>query len=230
MDTIRLHPDAMSLGILEPVAALIDGIEVLSNSAQLDSAVDTLMQRLRDTFDRAQQEPAYQGFGELFKAMGYSDQVPAGRRLVEGFLENGFKRINNVVDAYNIVSARHACGLGLHDADAVMAASLRLEVFRAATGDSIVPMFKRAAVVVPAGDLVYGDSSQPRTLLAWLGRRDVDNDRFKVTPNTSRVLLVVLGNSQTPRAMNEAVCAEVFDLMRMTCPAARIRLLDTVRA
>ena len=225
MESLHLHADARDIGIANPVAVVIEDIEVRKLSPQLDPVVDQLMEQLAERFAQVQRSPEYQGFATLFELLGYTGQVPAGQRLVRNFLKNGFKRINNLVDAYNIVSARHACGLGLHDASAAASRCERLDIFRSSCGDTIMPLFKVDAVLVPPGDLAYGGASAPRALFASLGKRDVDSDDLKVTQATSGVLLVVLGNARTSRAFNEGICQEVLDLVRLTCRNARMRSL-----
>lgn len=223
---LQVMESARRLGIAEPVACVIDRVRVVTESGALDQPVARLMDGLADRFARLQADPHYLGFAELFARMGYADQIPAGRRLIEGFLARGFRRFNNVVDAYNVVSARHGCGLGLHDAGKVRAAGIDcLQVFTARADDAIRPLFKDKPVHPKNGDLTYGRADAPRCLLAWLGKRDVDSDDFKVDDATTSLLLVVTGNARTGRAHNETICREVFELIALTCPQATMRLL-----
>lgn len=208
------------LGINHPVACIINDVSVRRESQELDREVVSLMSDLPARFQDLQGTQEYQGFSKLFADMGYHGQTPAGTRLIENFIRNGFKRINNVVDAYNIVSARYGCGLGLHDADKVFSKCRNVDIFRASGYDRIVPLFKNGPVLAKEGDLVYGSSLDPRLLVAWLGKRDVDSDEYKVTSDTRSLLLVVIGNSQTSREFNLRICNEVFELLKRSCPEA----------
>lgn len=228
MKSICVYASARKIGIQNPVACIIDAVSVKDNSNELAGDIDDLMKNLSVNFEKVKCSSEYIGFSKLFESMGYSGQVAAGQRLVEGFLKNGFKNINNVVDAYNIVSARYGCGLGLHDADKVFEKLSSIDIFLASEGDEIVPIFKTKSVKVRGGDLVYGGFSHPRSLIAWLGKKDVDSDEYKVTSDTRSVLLVVTGNSETRYDYNKAICLEVFGLLLKSCPDARFVELETI--
>lgn len=220
MKKLYVYSAARMLGINNPAACIINNVNVRPESQELDQDVKLLMSALPARFEELQSTPEYQGFSKLFADMGYHGQTPAGKRLIESFIKNGFKRINNVVDAYNIVSARYGCGLGLHDADKVFSECRHIDIFRASGQDQIVPIFRDSPVLAKEGDLVYGSILNPRLLVAWLGKKDVDSDEYKVTSDTKSLLLVVTGNSQTSREFNLSICNEVFELLRKTCPEA----------
>ena len=227
MKCLYVYSSAQILGVCNPVAYVIDNVSARDESQELDKDIGLLMADLPAHFEDLQRTKEYQGFAKLFANMGYHGQTPAGKRLIDGFIKNGFKRINNIVDAYNIVSARYGCGLGLHDADKIFAKCHNIDIFRASGQDSIIPLFKDSAVLAKEGDLVYG-SIFPKILVAWLGKRDVDSDEYKVTSETKSLLLVVTGNSQTSMEYNLSICEEVMTFVRKTCPEASANQLTQI--
>ena len=156
--------------------------------------------------------------------MGYDAVVPAGERLLNSFLKSGLKRINNLVDAYNAVSLKYVAGIGLHDV-AKVDGDIKIE--RATGSEKIVPLFQNNARSIPQGDLVY--SSQDR-VIAWLGKKDVDSNEFKITDDTNQALVVVLGNKLTPTAMTKAMVHEIFDLVSLSCPSATMEFQEVVQS
>ena len=148
------------------------------------------------------------GFRELFGILGYSNVTPAGERLLALIDKRGFKKHNNLIDAYNIVSAKFAYGIGMHDiSDGIET----LEITRAEDNEFIVPIFKQEPIKVKKGDLLYkinGNSA------ACLGKKDVDSDEYKVLPDSSRLIIVALGNKLTSIEDNEFVINEVCNLIK----------------
>jgi len=222
-----IEPSARELGIINPVACLIQNIAIKPAPPALRAEIDKRLDILQQTHQQILSAPETTGFAELFAKMGYPDQTPAGQRMIETTLARGLTSYNNVIDAYNVVSVMHGCGLGLHDVSGYHG---DLHVRRADGSETIVPMFKSGSKPVNAGDLVYGLASpsapEQRTLLAWLGKRDVDSDTFKVTDQSTSLLLVVLGNARTSREHNASICREVLDLLRLSCPEARETFVD----
>lgn len=224
-----VHEDAFELGIINPVACVIEGVKVLAGSGALDHEVETLMRELSGEAENILARSEVKAFNELFERMGYPRQKPAGQRLIELLLRNGFKRYNNIVDAYNIASVQFGSGLGLHDVRRIKENDASVQVLRARGEEKIIPLFKKEPVSVVRGDLIYGIATAPdMSLLAWLGKRDVDSDEFKVSDDTDGLLLVALGNAATSEAYNRAACQKTFELINQTCPDARITYLETV--
>lgn len=230
MVTLMVHEDAQHLGIVHPVACIINSVDVRDDSSALDAEIEILMQQLHQVPAPILSRPEVLGFQKLFTRMGYPDQVPAGQRLIESFQRHAFKHYNNIIDSYNIASASFGSGLGMHDARMITAGDSPLHVYRARGDERIIPLFKTKPVTVTKGDLVYGLASCQMDLFAWLGKRDVDADQFKVINDTVSLLLVVLGNAATSEEYNRAVCFKVLELIRRTCPVATTDLLDVVFA
>lgn len=228
---LLISQDVTALGIVHPVACIISKVRVTQNSAALDKEIQTLMAQLDNDPDEILQSPQVVAFRKLFSELGYPNQRPAGERLIDSFRRNGFKRYNNVVDAYNIVSALFGSGMGMHDASQI---KRDITVYRSEGYEAIVPMFKTDSVPIPERDLIYamlGPCPEGGTrVIAWLGKRDVDSEEFKVTELTSSLLLVVLGNSVTSQEHNRNICLKTVDLIQRTCPSATADFLDVGRS
>lgn len=229
MKQLILHEDARHLGITHPIACIISGVQVRTDSSALDHEIESLMQTLMNDANAILSRPEVTGFEDLFARMGYPEQKPAGRRLIELFQRNGFKRYNNIIDAYNISSAFFGSGLGMHDASNVMHG---IEVYRANGTEQIIPLFKSEASTIKRGDLVYlsmhtgGEGAGNNNVIAWLGKRDVDSDTFKVVETTTDLLLVALGNNKTSEEYNRQSCLKTLDLIRCTCAEAEATFLE----
>ncbi|WP_437536952.1 phenylalanine--tRNA ligase beta subunit-related protein [Sorangium sp. So ce726] len=221
MMKLVLHEDAARLGIRHPVACLIHHVEVVPGPANaLAGDIAQLMDRLAQEGDHLAERREVQGYRTLFERLGYPRQVPAGERLVESFRKRGFRSINNVVDACNIASATACAGLGLHDGRRVLS---DVHVRCAAGTERIRPLFRAEQAAIPAGDLIYDCDG---AVLAWLGKRDVDSDDFKIGEATRTAILLALGNEQTDEAHGRDVCLHALDLIRKTCRQARGQLVQ----
>jgi DNA/RNA-binding domain of Phe-tRNA-synthetase-like protein len=228
MPQLRVHNDAALLGIAHPTACLISNVRITSSSLELEAEIAWLMRRLANAEQTILNRPEVHGFRELFGQMGYRAPTPAGHRLIESLRQRGFNRYNNVIDACNISSALFGSGLGIHDALFCARGHCDIHVYRARGDETILPLFRDKRVTVNAGDLVYGFEGREMTLLAWLGKRDVDSDDFKVKNDTSSLLLVALGNAKTSEKYNTDACEKTVELMRLSCPTIAAQFLDIV--
>jgi DNA/RNA-binding domain of Phe-tRNA-synthetase-like protein len=216
-----VHEDAYEIGIRNPIACLIRKISVQPTGGLLDSDVSDLMAHLRESA-AILETPEARGFEELFGRLGHHGTVPAGTRLVESLARRGLTSHNNVVDACNIASALAGSGLGLHDAEHVLT---DIHVRRARGDERIRPLFKTTVETTRAGDLIYGTVDR---VMAWLGKRDVDADDFKVTEDSRFLLLMVLGNERTSSEYNRDVCLNVVRLIRKTSPTVYAQFIPTL--
>lgn len=224
---LRLTCHVQDVGIASAVACRIDHVIVQSSAPELDSEVRRLEATIERDPDAMFEPPEVQGFQTLFDDLGYPRQVPAGRRLVESIASRGFPRYNNLIDAYNIASASHVAGLGMHDA-ALLIPGSDVIVARAAGEERITPLFKSKSVLVREGDVVYAPLNSRDSPMAWLGKKDVDSDAYKVSDRTQSVFLIALGNKATDTAYNAAVCRETLRLVQLSCPDAAAVWYDTV--
>src|SRR4029079_3076551 len=89
--------------------------------ARIASAVDALRARFPDPAAlRARDE--LKAFRDIYQASGVNPNKirPGCERLVQHVWKQGdLPHVNNVVDAYNLVSLTHLLSLGAHDLDAI---------------------------------------------------------------------------------------------------------------
>ncbi len=69
------------------------------------------------------------------------------------------------------------------------------------------------------GDLKY---EAARSIIAWLGKRDVDSNLHKVLPNTRDLLVVYLGNNRISSKISAQAIGEIFDLIKGFAPQASL--------
>ncbi len=223
MIKLCVHADAYALGIRNPVACLVRRFRIGPELAAAFAAeAEAILAEVADRAAAILNTPEAQGFRTLFERLGYGGQQPAGERLLLRTLDRGFRSHDNVIDAYNLASLRHAAGLGLHDAGAI---TTDVHVYRAMGMEQIRPLGRASPETVPSGDLLYGTAE---SVLAWLGRQDVDADDFKVHADSEHLLLVALGNAETSLAFNRTVCLTALQLLRKSCPEVYAQFVPTI--
>lgn len=202
---------AQEIGIIHPCVAKISGVNNI-DVGNLSKFNDRIMEKYNEiclNFDSIIKDKKVIGYKKILEQLGYSDTIPAGMRLLTSFKEKGFKHINYLVDAYNIISMQYCAGIGMHDAaflDDV------IEIKIADGTETIKPMFQSKEIKVRKGDLIYTSNN---ATIAWLGKRDVDSDDFKVTQTTKDIVLVVLGNLYTNNEYSMHVVKEIFEMIKL---------------
>lgn len=225
-----LAQEAVSIGICHPAVCLIRNIKTINEPhPAYDLPINDLMARIKEEGSKWLEKEEVKGYKEIFIKQGYPKQIPAGERMFKSFSERGFKRINNLVDAYNLVSLEVVAGIGVHDASSLLQEKSVLTIQRAADNFTIIPSFdkKQKAVKVIKNDLVYGLKSENTfDVLAWLGKQDKDSDAHKVTGETKDLLVVVLGNEFTTEEYNRNICTQIFNNIKLTCDDASLSFLE----
>lgn len=223
LKNIILNKSAEKLGIVNPVVARYRGIVLRKDVDSLQIEKKELIEYLELNSDKIKSSDIFRGFKILFESMGYKDQLTAGERLLNFFLQNGFKSINNVIDACNIISAKHGCGIGLHDSGKI---SEDIVIKRAQDKLQILPIFKDKFKSITEGDLVYMSGNN---VIAWLGKRDVDSELFKITEQTDELIFVALGNKYTSAEFNKSLCEEYFRLLKKENQCTEMEYLNLLR-
>lgn len=228
--SIQLARSATELGIINPVVCLFHHVEVQQAPYNTyDKEIKTLMEKVSSSSGSLLEQPQVQGFRQIFVNMGYEKVIPAGERLFKAVQEKGFKSIDSIVDAYNLVAIEAVAGLGMHDASRYLTASEPLTIWRSEGADKIIPLGKTKEEKVKRNDLVYGFRNRKNNeIIAWLGQRDKDSATWRVTEKTTSLLFVVLGNANTTQEYNEAICTKTFELLKKSCPQVEMKLLPIV--
>jgi DNA/RNA-binding domain of Phe-tRNA-synthetase-like protein len=180
--------------------------------AEIAREVEALRARYADAAAvRALPEVAH--FQDLLRRVGVNPrrEQPSVERLLTYALKRGdLPGINSLVDAYNLVSVRSLCSLGAHDLDRIaLPVSLRLLTGR----ETFTPLGGTTAEPVKPGEYAYVDA-QNRVLC----RLDIlQADFSKVTPNTTRALLIVEGTAaHAPEVLHQAF-TEVIEGVTRHC-------------
>ncbi len=158
-------------------------------------------------------DPMVTGFQAILSQVGAGSSMdrPSVARLLTFALKRGdLPPINNLVDAYNLVSIRSSCSLGAHDLDRIVPpVSLRI----LDGSESFTPLGRDEQIPVTPGEFGYVDAAN-----RLLCRLDVlQADFSKVTEATVNALVIVEGTvAHTPQVLRKAF-ADVMELVTRYC-------------
>lgn len=181
-------------------------------AAELASAVDAAASVIGDA-DLAT-HPAVAPWRDAYRRFGvkpsrYRSSIESLLRSARGGV---VRSINPLVDCYNAVSLRHLLPCGGEDLDAIRG-DLRLTV--AAGGEPFVPLGATEDDPPTPGEIVYADDAGI-VCRAWNWR---EADRTKLTPATTRAILVI-----------EALPPRTRDDLRAACDELATRVGETLGA
>jgi len=136
---------------------------------------------------------------------------PSNQKLLEYGLKHGtLPAINNLVDAYNLVSVLTHCSLGAHDAATF---SLPVELRILSGEESFRPLGSPLPQAVVAGEFGYVDSDQQ--LLCRLD--SLQADFSKVTESSRDVLVIVEATTATPEEAHRAAVELTRETIQAEC-------------
>lgn len=171
-------------------AILLRNVQVAESSPQLMAEIEMAATQVSEEFDSAamiRSSPKVKAFRELLRTVGVNPRKhsPTVERLLQMARKyRTLPTINNLVDAYNLVSLKSRCSLGAHDVDQV-SPPIGLRML---TGDeSFTPLGKNSVTSVSAGQFGYVDAEQ--RVVCWLDLLQADFS--KVTLHTQNVLLII---------------------------------------
>lgn len=197
-------------------AIIFRGVTIADASIELRSQINDEVKRIRREYKnpaaiRSLPEIAKQY--EILRNVGVKPRShpPSTQKLLEFALKRGtLPAVNNLVDAYNLVSIRTKCSLGAHDLDRIsVPVALRLFV-----GDeSFRPLGSNDNQPVTRGEFGYVDAEQ-----RVLCRLDsLQSDFSKVTAETTNVLLIVETTTVHESDRLECVFAETESIVLRQC-------------
>ena len=136
---------------------------------------------------------------------------PSNQKLLEYALKHGtLPAINNLVDAYNLVSLRTRASLGAHDAERI---SSPVEL-RIMTGkETFTPLGSSEPQAVVAGEFGYVDANH--RLLCRLD--SLQADFSKVGDSTRDVLVIVEFTTATPDQARRAAVELAMEVISQHC-------------
>jgi DNA/RNA-binding domain of Phe-tRNA-synthetase-like protein len=158
-------------------------------------------------------DPAVASFRAILRQVGANSKTdrPSLERLLNFALKRGdLPAINNLVDAYNLVSIRSSCSLGAHDLDRIrLPVSLRI----LEGTESFIPLGSDELTPIIPGEFGYVDAVN-----RVLCRLDILQAEFsKVTEATANALLIIEGTTaHSPHVIRKAF-NDVIQLVTDSC-------------
>ena len=158
-------------------------------------------------------DPYVASFRAILQQVGANpkkDQPSLEKLMSFAYKRGDLPAINNLVDAYNLVSVRSSCSLGAHDLDRIkIPVALRL----LDGSESFTPLGTDRPAPVTAGEYGYVDASN-----RLLCRLDVlQADFSKVTNATVNALLIVEGTVAHSAEELQKAFADVTELVTRYC-------------
>ncbi len=158
-------------------------------------------------------DPYVAGFRAILQQVGANpkkDQPSVEKLMIFAYKHGNLPAINNLVDAYNLVSVRSSCSLGAHDLDRI---SLPVTLRLLDGSESFTPLGTDRPVPAIAGEYGYVDASN-----RLLCRLDVlQADFSKVTEATVNALLIVEGTVAHSAQDLRKAFANVMELVTRYC-------------
>ena len=179
----------------DKIKSVAPGLKVLqieatvSNPPTADSLwleIMAVADELKATFplDKLNKRPAIAATRAVYKALGkdpnrYRPSAEAlGRRIIQN---KGIYRLTSLIDIINLISIKSGYSIGGFDADKVMGQSLTLD---AGTSNDVFNAIGRGPLNIE-GLPVYRDR------VVGIGTPTSDEERTKLTPSTTRLLMLV---------------------------------------
>ena len=189
MSTFLVSQDCLDLG-LRAGAFVLEDVQIAVASQELRLQIDDEVQRIRTQFASSAEIRSIAELMKLYeilRSVGVKPRShpPSTQKLLESAWKRGkLPEVNNLVDAYNLVSLRTRCSLGAHDLDR-LAVPVELRLFRG--NESFRPLGSREDQQVNRGEFGYVDREN-----RVICRLDSLQAEFsKVTTDTTRALLIV---------------------------------------
>jgi DNA/RNA-binding domain of Phe-tRNA-synthetase-like protein len=191
-------------------------VRVGAASAALRQAIAQEVQAVRVQFvgpGAVRAHPEVAAFRAVLRRVGVNPRQdqPSVERLLSFALKRGdLPSVNNLVDAYNLVSIRRRCSLGAHDLDTIaLPVALRLLIGQ----ETFTPLGQDQPEAIRAGEFGYVDA-QGRVLC----RLDVRQAEFsKVTVATTNALLIIEGTAAHTEPGLRGTFAEAVEVLQRYC-------------
>ena len=214
-DVFQISDACRRLG-LRAGAIVFKGVRIGPSAPGLKHLIDREIQEIRHRFtspSALRAAPEIVRLHSLFRAAGVNPRrvQPACERLIQMALKRGrLAQINNLVDAYNLMSARSICSLGAHDLDKL---ALPIELRLLQGSEEFIPMGSHQKEACAAGEFAYVDSSR-----RVICRLDVRQAEFsKITPETDSVLLIIGATTALSFSRLQVLFSETADLITKYC-------------
>ena len=214
-DVFQVSDACRRLG-LRAGAIVFRGIGIGTSAAALKHLIEREILEIKDRFTTPaalRSSPEIVRLHSLFRAVGVNPRrvQPACERLIQMALKRGrLAQINNLVDAYNLMSVRSICSLGAHDLD-TLALPIQLRLLEG--DEEFIPMGSHEKEACAAGEFAYVDSAS-----RVICRLDVRQAEFsKITRESDSVLLIIGATTALSFARLEILFSETRELITKYC-------------
>lgn len=189
-------------------------IEPASNELrdQIDAAAAAVRQQYQSRSE-IRQLPAIAQLHQILREVGVKPRrhPPSNQKLLEYALKHGtLPAINNLVDAYNLVSLETLCSLGAHDARQ-FSCPVELRILNGE--ETFRPLGSPEPQPVVAGEFGYVDATG--RLLCRLD--SLQADFSKISETASDVLVIVESTVATPDPDRQASVERVQEVIQAHC-------------
>ena len=197
-------------------AILHQGVAIEPASNELRSQIDAAAAVVRQQYQsrsEIRQLPAIAQLHQILREVGVKPRrhPPSNQKLLEYALKHGtLPAINNLVDAYNLVSLQTLCSLGAHDAKQ-FSSPVELQILSGE--ETFRPLGSPEPQPVVAGEFGYVDATG--RLLCRLD--SLQADFSKVSETTSEVLVIIESTIATPAADRQAAVELVREVIQEHC-------------
>lgn len=215
MSVLLVSQACVNLG-LRAGAVVFRDVRIADSGSDLRSEIADEVQTIRERIAcpaEIRSLPELARLHEIFRSVGVRPrkQPPSVQKLLEFALKRtALPAINNLVDAYNLVSVRSRCSLGAHDLDRI-AVPAELRLLRG--DETFVPLGGSMEQPVTGGEFGYVDA-ESRVLC----RLDVLQAEFsKVTAEAVNVLLIIEGTTAHGCGRLRKVFADAIAIVQRHC-------------
>jgi DNA/RNA-binding domain of Phe-tRNA-synthetase-like protein len=213
--TFLVATDCVNLG-LRAGAVFFRNVHISASSpslrAEISHAAEAIGKQYPDPA-RVRNIPEVAAFQAILREVGAKprrDPPSVDRLLTTAIKRRHVPAINNLVDAYNLVSIRSLCSLGAHDLDRI---ALPVELRLLSGRETFTPLGRDSAEPVSPGEFGYVDA-QDRVLC----RLDVRQAEFsKITTDTANALLIIEATTSHDPDTVQRAFDETIELVTRYC-------------
>ena len=191
-------------------------LEIGPSPGELNRSIAREVDTVRERFENAsalKRARELQLLHEIFRKVGVNPHKlqPSCERLIQLMIRKGrLPSINNLVDAYNLVSARYVCSIGAHDLQKI-SPPVTLTLLE---GDlPFLPLAGREKETARAGEFGYIDARG-----RLICRLDVVQVEFsKISQETSDALLIIGATAAHDSDVVEGIFSDLREILTDYC-------------